>query len=363
MAASCGSVSYNRSGLSSVGLGRQGVWRSFQQADFWGTFMKNLGDTQKKVIDQTRAFMKEDRARSTRTVIVAHALFVGLSSAALIAEWLVIKLLFSLVAGLVLTRCFVLYHDFLHGSILRKSKWANVLFRMFSVAYLTPKSVWKETHNYHHTHNSKLPSSHIGSYKIVSKETWAKMTTKERIEYRWIRNPVNMAVGGLTVFVVGMIFTPLFRNFKKNVDALFVLLGLIAVSALGVLVFGWLNTFVALWLPQLVAGAFGSYLFFVQHNFPSVQFKPLKDWSYYDAALDSSCFIDMHPIMHWFSGNIGYHHIHHLNPMIPFYRLPEVMEAIPELAPKHTIGFSLSDMKACLSLKIWDEQKGAMVGY
>ena len=106
-----------------------------------------------------------------------------------------------------------------------------------------------------------------------------------------------------------------------------------------------------------------SYLFYAQHNFPGVVFRKNQDWNYADAALLSSSYMKMNPIMQWFTANIGFHHIHHLNAKIPFYRLPDVMKAIPELQNAKTTSLRLSDIKECLKLKVWDPELNKMVSF
>ena len=100
----------------------------------------------------------------------------------------------------------------------------------------------------------------------------------------------------------------------------------------------------------------GAYLFYAQHNFPDVHIVERKDWEYSRLALESSSFMDIDPIMHWFTGNIGYHHIHHLNPSIPFYRLPEVMRDIPETQNPVTVRPTPKSMIECFKLKLWDPE-------
>jgi fatty acid desaturase len=110
-------------------------------------------------------------------------------------------------------------------------------------------------------------------------------------------------------------------------------------------------------IPLVIACGTGSYLFYAQHNFPGVRLFDKEHWNYVAAAIESSSYMKMGPIMHWFTGNIGYHHVHHLNAKIPFYRLPEAMAAIPEMqAPKCT-SLSILDIYKCFQLKVWDAQR------
>ena len=113
----------------------------------------------------------------------------------------------------------------------------------------------------------------------------------------------------------------------------------------------------------MIACCTGAYLFYAQHNFPGVEFKEDKiEWSYTHAALESSSYMVMNPFWRWVTANIGYHHIHHLNSRIPFYRLPEVMASLPEVQHPKTTTLNPVDIYRCFKLKVWDTQKKQMVG-
>ena len=107
-------------------------------------------------------------------------------------------------------------------------------------------------------------------------------------------------------------------------------------------------------VPMAIAGALGSYMFYAQHNFPGMLRRHGSEWDHAHAALHSSSFMRMGPLMHWFTGNIGYHHVHHLNAKIPFYRLPEAMAGIKELQSPVTTSLNPIDVMNCLRLKVWD---------
>ena len=112
-----------------------------------------------------------------------------------------------------------------------------------------------------------------------------------------------------------------------------------------------------------IASIIGSYMFFAQHSFEDMHILPQEEWSYYRAAVESSSYMKLNPIMRWFTGNIGYHHIHHLNVRIPFYRLPEAMKAIPELQSPVTTTLSFRDIRACFRCCLWDPGLQRMVSY
>jgi acyl-lipid omega-6 desaturase (Delta-12 desaturase) len=116
-------------------------------------------------------------------------------------------------------------------------------------------------------------------------------------------------------------------------------------------------------LPMTIASALGSYLFFAQHSFKRMHIISPEAWTFYRAALESSSYMRLNKMMQWFSGNIGYHHIHHLNVRIPFYRLPEAMAAIPELQTPVTTTLSPRDIIACFKSSLWDEDQQKVISY
>ncbi len=175
-----------------------------------------------------------------------------------------------------------------------------------------------------------------------------------------VRNPLNMLLGYVTVFFIGTSILPAFREPKEHWDT-----GLAALIHLAVLIllliFAPGVALFAVVIPFTVAGALGAYLFYAQHNFPAAQLKTSEDWDYVDAALHSSSFIKMNPVMHWFTGNIGFHHVHHLNHKIPFYRLKEAMNGIEELQSPGVTSLRPWDVLRCLRLKLWDPELNRLV--
>jgi omega-6 fatty acid desaturase (delta-12 desaturase) len=155
---------------------------------------------------------------------------------------------------------------------------------------------------------------------------------------------------------------PLLLGPKKHLDAAFAIIvhGALAVA---LAVTEWDNLLLAMIVPMCVASALGAYLFYAQHNFPAVKLRTRAEWTYVEAALSSSSFIRMSWLMHWFTGNIGYHHVHHLNARIPFYRLPEAMAVIPELQTPGTTSLLPRDVAACLRLKLWDPKQDRLVSF
>ena len=129
------------------------------------------------------------------------------------------------------------------------------------------------------------------------------------------------------------------------------------------LVGGFDTAFFVVILPMTIASALGSYLFFAQHSFKRMHIITPEAWTFYRAALESSSYMRLNKLMQWFTGNIGYHHIHHLNMRIPFYRLPEAMAAIPELQSPVSTSLAPRDIIECFQSCLWDQDKHRMVSY
>lgn len=326
----------------------------------------------KELLAASKAFQEENRARSwfhfVETWTVFGLLMAVISGAlaplhpVLGALWLRVPL--AVLEGLVVVRLFILYHDYMHLAYLRGSSVAKWIFYAYGVYVMTPPNAWRQSHNYHHAHTAKIVGSHVGSYLMVTTDMWAKMSPKERSQYKMLRHPALIFFAYFTVFAIGMCWSPFRRNPQKNWDSLLALAVQLAGNVAVFFFFGWDVWLCAWFLPLFVATMAGAYLFYAQHNYPEMNVQPRETWEYTRAALESSSYMKLGPVMHWLTGNIGYHHVHHLNPGIPFYRLPEAMAGIPELQqPLGTTTLWPRDIVRCFQQKLWDQEQGKMVGY
>jgi omega-6 fatty acid desaturase (delta-12 desaturase) len=311
----------------------------------------------------TRPFTVEDRPRTWRLLATTFALLAAALVAVVALPWWPAKIAASVLAGLTLVRAFIFYHDHMHGALLHDSPAGKAIMAVVGVWLLTVRSVWKETHNYHHKHNAKLIGSSIGSFPVLTVGMYKALTPAQKLAYRAVRHPVTIALGYLPVFLLGMTISPFQRAPKTHWMAPVALVIHVTLAALAVHFLGWLTGLCLVVLPLVVAHGAGSYLFFAQHNFPDMQLRDRRSWDYTFAALSSSSMFEMSPLMHWFTGNIGYHHVHHLNHRIPFYRLPEAMAALPELQHPGRTSWRLADVAACLRLALWDPEQGRMLTY
>lgn len=322
-----------------------------------------LDRTGKELLVASRPFAIEDRIKSwwcfwsTLALLIFLVVVGGSPGVPLIAS-----VSASVLAGFVTVRLFVIYHDFFHGAILRKSRVAYSILYLFGLVILSPAKNWTDTHDHHHKHNSDEFGAEIGGFPLVTTDDYFRYSFWGRLGYRITRSPLTILFGYITSFMINKTIVKFAQNPRKNLSCglalvvhfgLAVLLGSFSVKAL---VLGML-------LPLFLGSALGTYIFYVQHNFPDMKRRKGKDWDYVYAALCSSSFLKLSPLMHWLTGNIGYHHVHHLNAKIPFYRLPETMESLVELQSPSETSFRVRDVIDCLRLKLWDPKSKQLVSF
>ena len=315
------------------------------------------------LINATVPFAAENVAKSWWYVGSTFSLMIAALTGAGMLPWWPARLVLSVLGALLMVRAFITYHDYMHGSILRSSRVAWLLYRVYAVFALTPPRSWRGSHNYHHGHVGKISAGSVGAFPLITTKMWRDASLGERASYRFQRHPLVVLSGYITIFAFSVCVLPLLRDPVKYWDSALVLLGHGALISLLWVFGGFELAFFAMLLPMTLASALGSYLFFAQHSFKRMHIISSEAWSYYRASLESSSYMKLNTLMQWFTGNIGYHHIHHLNTSIPFYRLPEAMAAMPELQSPVTTTLSLRDIVDCFKASLWDEDLQRMVSF
>lgn len=315
----------------------------------------------KALTKAVRPFISEIRWKSW-FALISTILITGLllTYAALPLAWPV-RTVAGVFAGLMLVRCFILYHDYLHGSILTHSRWAAMLMNGIGALLLVPPRSWRKSHNYHHAHVGKPSQSHVGSYVLMSLDEWQQSSTLERLVYRFSRHWLVFLSAYFTVFAINVCIMPLFRNPRRHWDSAVVLAVHLGLLATLLLLGGWTMLLFTAALPLFVASTTGAYLFYVQHSFEGIHIADEDQWKRTNAALETSSYLHTGPIMRYFSGNIGFHHVHHADHRIPFYRLPEAMAAVPELTPRTRVTLNPLTILRSLQLHVWDQRQGKML--
>jgi omega-6 fatty acid desaturase (delta-12 desaturase) len=271
-------------------------------------------------------------------------------------------LLLAIPASVFVIRVFIVQHDCGHGSFF-ESKRANSLMGWFcSLFTFFPYTYWRHQHAMHHAGNGKLEDRGNGDVYLMTAKEYVDSTPLGRIKYRLVRNPITLFIFGPFVlfffmnrFVYDSDHTPKnVRNglYLSNVLMLFSI-GL-AIALIG------LSETAGIMMPIVFfSGLMGTILFYVQHQFEETYYESGKSWDYFEAAIKGSSFFDLPKILHWCTGNIGYHHVHHLSPKIPNYKLAECHESFPcfDEVKRETLSSFLRTFK----LAFWDEDQRKLI--
>lgn len=279
------------------------------------------------------------------------------------ALWLTLVLAIP-TAGL-LVRLFIIQHDCGHGSFFKSRAANDLLGRALGVLTLTPYGSWKQSHAAHHAATGNLDRRGQGDVETLTVAEYQARTPLGKLGYRLYRNPFVMVLLGAPVNFIVLQRLPVGRAFRDR-DArrsiLSLNLALIVVFGLPMLAFGVLPVLAAYLPVMIIASWIGNWLFYVQHQFEGAYWEKDGNWNFHEAALTGSSYFKLPPVLQWFSGNIGLHHVHHLCSRVPNYRLQACLDASPEL---HAISkrITLRESLKCWGLALWDEQARLLVRF
>lgn len=273
-----------------------------------------------------------------------------------------LTLALAAVAAAFLVRVFILFHDCVHGSFFR-GKGANTFFGyLLGVMVFTPFEDWRFSHLRHHATYADLDARGFGDIWTMTLAEYEAAPKAERLCYWLYRSPlVLIGLGALFNFLLRFRLPARTSTRKEFMSVVFTNLLLAGVALLAAWFMGW-RTYLLIQLPVIwIAGAAGVWLFYVQHQFEGVYWARKRDWDALRAAMEGSSCYQLPGMLRWFSGNIGYHHVHHLGARIPNYRLKDCYDAVPALRakPPLTLWRSLSAIR----LKVWDEERKKLVRF
>ncbi len=279
-----------------------------------------------------------------------------------VGYWL--TLLLAVPAAGMVIRTFIIQHDCGHGSFF-SSRRANDLAGMAcSVFTFIPYHYWRKGHAIHHANAGKLEHRGIGDIHTMTVAEYRNASRAERLKYRIYRNPlVLFVIAPAILFVVAYRFpyssVPSLRNMRKSVY----MTNLVMAATVGGLMFlVGVKAFLLIQLPiTIISSSAGVWLFYIQHQFEDAYWSTDDRWEYVDAALQGSSYYKLPRVLHWFTGNIGFHHVHHLSPKIPNYLLRQCHEETPQFRGLATL--TLRASLRSLRLRLWDEDRRMLVGF
>lgn len=263
-----------------------------------------------------------------------------------VSIWLTLPL--AIVAAGFVVRIFIIFHDCTHGSFFRSRKANDVVGTMTGVLTLFAYAKWKREHSIHHASSSNLDKRGVGDIWVMTIDEYVAASKWERFKYRMYRNPlVLFGLGPLYLVLISSRFNRKDAKQPERNNTYLTNVIIVALYALMIYLVGWQAFLLVQGTIMFVAGALGIWLFYIQHTFEDSYFEEESEWDYVKAAVEGSSYYKLPRILQWATGNIGYHHVHHLAPRVPNYHLEAAHESTPPLqqATTITIKTSLESLK------------------
>ncbi len=275
-----------------------------------------------------------------------------------------LTLLLAVPGAGMLMRLFMIQHDCGHGSFFRSRRARDVLGFCLGILTLTPYQYWRKTHAYHHAHSGDLDFRGFGDVDTITVREYMALSRYRRLGYRLYRNPlVFLGIGPLFQFVVKHRYPWDVPWSWKGAWASVWWTNLCLVVVVGVMAMTvGLKSFLLVQGPiTLITCSLGVLLFYVQHQFEETYWRGHEQWDYFEASLLGSSHLVLPKPLQWVTASIGLHHVHHLNALIPNYRLQECLDTIPELQEATQI--RMRDAWRLLHLSLWDEDSRRLIRF
>lgn len=293
------------------------------------------------------------------SIVPYIGLWVAMIYSLNISYWLTLGL--SIIAAGFLARIFIIFHDCGHGSFFKSKKLNKIVGIITGMLVFTPYHKWHYQHKIHHKTVGNLDKRGVGDVKTLTVEEYKNLSRGKQLVYRIYRNPVM-----LFIIAPFFLFTVVNRFPKKELPGninrythLTTLGIIVAVTAMSLLI--GIKSFLLIQIPILyVASGFGVWLFYVQHQFEDTVWERESSWNFRNVAMEGSSYLKLPKIIQWFSGNIGYHHLHHISPKIPNYKL-EACYNENSLFQKKPV--TLMEGLKTIRYNLWDETEKRLVSF
>lgn len=322
--------------------------------------MTNIKTLKKEVAPYEKSTTKESVWQIINTLGPFFLLWFLAYQSLSVSYWL--ALVPIVIAAGFLTRIFIIFHDCTHFSFFKSRRVNRIVGTVMGVLTLFPFDQWGHDHAVHHATSGNLDKRGTGDIWTLTIDEYLAAPLKIRLAYRFYRNPFVMFVlGPIYVFLLKNRFNRKNARKKERNNTYLVNVIIVSLIALLCVTLGWQEFLLVQGSIFMVSGSIGIWLFYVQHTFEDSYFEEDKEWQYVLAAVEGSSFYKLPKIMQFLTGNIGYHHIHHLSPRVPNYKLEEAHKNSEPLQKVPTISL-LTSLKS-LRFKLWDEENKTFVSF
>lgn len=322
--------------------------------------MSKLKTLKKQVAPFEKGTTKESIWQLINTLVPFITLWVLAYQSLSVSYWL--ALVPMVIAAGFLTRIFIIFHDCTHYNFFKSRRTNRIVGTALGVISVFPFDQWGHEHTVHHATSGNLDKRGTGDIWTLTVNEYKAAPLKLRLAYRFYRNPIVMFVlGPIWVFLIKNRFNRKGARKKERMNTYLINVLIAAVVALLCVTVGWQQFLIVQGSIFMISGASGIWLFYVQHTFEDSYFEEDKEWEYVLAAVEGSSYYKLPKVLQFLTGNIGFHHIHHLSPRVPNYRLEETHNSIPDL--QHVPTITLATSLTSLRFRLWDEERKNFVSF
>lgn len=277
-----------------------------------------------------------------------------------ISIWLTIPI--AILASGFVIRIFIIFHDCAHLAYFKNKKANRIIGTITGIMTLFPYEQWKYEHSIHHATSSNLDKRGTGDVWVMTVDEYVSASIWGRLAYRFYRNPlVLFGLGPFYLYLIKSRFNRKGAKRKERINTYIVNIAIVLLYSLLIWAVGWQAVLIIQIPILMIAGSFGIWLFYVQHQFEDSYFENEEEWDFVKAAVEGSSFYKLPKVLQWITGNIGYHHVHHLIPRVPNYNLEEAHASTPEL--QHVTIITLKTSLQSIHFRLYDEKNKTFVTF
>lgn len=324
------------------------------------SFAEKKNQLRKDVARFAQSDLKKSIMQLCNTILPVMILWIAAYQLMAVSPWISVGL--SVVASGFVIRTFIIFHDCTHGSFFKNKKANDIVGFWTGVLTSFPYQKWKREHTIHHATSSNLDKRGIGDIDMLTLEEYLAASPMKRFGYRLYRNPLVMfGLGPLYMVLVLNRFNRKDAKKKERMNTHLTNITLLVICGVLIYFLGWQAFLLVQGVTLFVAGALGIWLFYIQHTYEDSYFEKDSEWDYVKAAVEGSSYYKLPKVLQWLTGNIGFHHVHHLSPRVPNYHLEAAHTEVKPLQKATTI--TLVTSLESIRYKLYDEENNKFITF